>query len=529
MTNSLRDTIRAQASSGLIVWVPALLGWLLLYWGATHMESPAARLTMPMSDWSAGELVAVFIMWAVMMAAMMLPTAMPMVSVFGTLNRRRGKAGRTIAFVAGYFALWAAFAAAATGAQWALQTSGLLSPMIVSMSPALSAALLLIAGAFQFTPLKRACLRACRSPLGFLLTDWRNGLWGAARMGVRHGLYCLGCCWALMALLFVGGAMNLLWIAALTLLVADGEARSQGRASGEGAGRLDDRRRRRAIDLAGVVAGGSLEAGTAPQEGPLTEIAHRTVEANGIAIHLAEAGSGPVVLLCHGFPESWYSWRHQLKALAEAGYRAVAPDMRGYGQTGQPQDIDQYTLFHLVGDMVGVLDALGAPQAVVVGHDWGAPVAWHCALLRPDRFRAVAGLSVPFSSARLQTADERDAADANRRSSTSSISRRRASRRRSSGAIRATTIRRLLYSGSGDAPRQLRQYARRPGAGHGSKDGRLPHPHDRSADAARMAHRGGHRCLRGRVRPRRLPRRAQLVSQHRPQLGAARALRRAPR
>ena len=128
----------------------------------------------------------------------------------------------------------------------------------------------------------------------------------------------------------------------------------------------------------------------------MTEIVHRTVEANGIAIHLAEAGSGPVVLLCHGFPESWYSWRHQLKALAEAGYHAVAPDMRGYGQTGQPQDIDQYSLFHLVGDMVGVLDALAAPQAVVVGHDWGAPVAWHCALLRPDRFRAVAALSVPF-------------------------------------------------------------------------------------------------------------------------------------
>ena len=128
----------------------------------------------------------------------------------------------------------------------------------------------------------------------------------------------------------------------------------------------------------------------------MTEIAHRTVEANGIPVHLAEAGSGPLVLFCHGFPESWYSWRHQLKALAEAGYRAVAPDMRGYGETGQPHEIDQYTLFHLVGDMVGVLDALSAPQAVVIGHDWGAPVAWHCALLRPDRFRAVAGLSVPF-------------------------------------------------------------------------------------------------------------------------------------
>jgi pimeloyl-ACP methyl ester carboxylesterase len=128
----------------------------------------------------------------------------------------------------------------------------------------------------------------------------------------------------------------------------------------------------------------------------VAEITHRTVEANGIAIHLAEAGNGPVVLLCHGFPESWYSWRHQLKALAEAGYHAVAPDMRGYGETGQPDAIDQYTLFHLVGDMVGILDALSAHEAVVIGHDWGAPVAWHCALLRPDRFRAVAGLSVPF-------------------------------------------------------------------------------------------------------------------------------------
>jgi predicted metal-binding membrane protein len=220
MASSLRDTIRAQASSGLIVWLPALAGWLLLYWGATNMDSPAAQLTMPMSDWSAENWLAVFIMWAVMMAAMMLPAAMPMVSVFGTLNKSRGEASRTIAFVAGYLALWTAFAAAATAAQWTLQTNGLLSPMIVSMSPALSAALLVIAGAFQFTPLKHACLRACRSPLGFLLTDWRDGLWGAARMGARHGLYCLGCCWALMALLFVGGAMNLLWIAALTLLVA---------------------------------------------------------------------------------------------------------------------------------------------------------------------------------------------------------------------------------------------------------------------------------------------------------------------
>ena len=128
----------------------------------------------------------------------------------------------------------------------------------------------------------------------------------------------------------------------------------------------------------------------------MSELTHRTVETNGIRMHLAEAGSGPLVVLCHGFPESWYSWRHQLPALAAAGFRAVAPDMRGYGQTDCPAAIDQYTLLHLVGDMVGLLDALGAEQAVIAGHDWGGPVAWHAALFRPDRFRAVIGLSVPY-------------------------------------------------------------------------------------------------------------------------------------
>ena len=126
------------------------------------------------------------------------------------------------------------------------------------------------------------------------------------------------------------------------------------------------------------------------------EITHRVVETNGLQMHVAEAGQGPLVVLCHGFPESWYSWRHQLLALARAGYHAVAPDQRGYGQTTAPEAIDQYTIFHLVGDVVGLLDALGEPTAVIAGHDWGAPVAWHAALLRPDRFRAVIGLSVPF-------------------------------------------------------------------------------------------------------------------------------------
>jgi pimeloyl-ACP methyl ester carboxylesterase len=128
----------------------------------------------------------------------------------------------------------------------------------------------------------------------------------------------------------------------------------------------------------------------------MSEVRHRIVDTNGIRLHVAEQGEGPLVLLCHGFPESWYSWRHQLRALAEAGFHAVAPDMRGYGQSEAPPEIERYTLLHLVGDMVGLLDALGEPTAVIAGHDWGAPVAWHSALLRPDRFRAVIGLSVPF-------------------------------------------------------------------------------------------------------------------------------------
>lgn len=118
---------------------------------------------------------------------------------------------------------------------------------------------------------------------------------------------------------------------------------------------------------------------------------------NGIDMHVVEHGHGPAVLLCHGWPEIWYSWRHQIPALAEAGYRVIVPDMRGYGETEAPSAVDAYTIYHLVGDMVGLLDALEIESAAVVGHDWGAPVAWNAALMRPDRFRAVAGLSVPYS------------------------------------------------------------------------------------------------------------------------------------
>ena len=184
----------------------------------------------------------------------------------------------------------------------------------------------------------------------------------------------------------------------------------------------------------------------------MSQVQHRVVETNGLRMHIAEQGAGPLVVLCHGFPECWYSWRHQLPALAEAGFHAVAPDMRGYGQSDRPDAIDQYTLLHLVGDMVGLLDTLGVESAVIVGHDWGAPVAWHAALLRPDRFRAVIGLSVPFiprrpvrpTSTMPQTAD---AVFYQLYFQTPGVAE--AEFEHDVGM----TIRGLLYSASGDAPR----------------------------------------------------------------------------
>jgi pimeloyl-ACP methyl ester carboxylesterase len=126
-------------------------------------------------------------------------------------------------------------------------------------------------------------------------------------------------------------------------------------------------------------------------------LSFRTINANGMALRIAEMGSGPLVLLCHGWPESWYSWRHQLPALAAAGFHVVAPDMRGFGGSEAPPAVESYTLLHHAGDMTELVRALGESQAVIVGHDWGAPIAWTSALLRPDIFRAVAGLSVPYS------------------------------------------------------------------------------------------------------------------------------------
>ena len=132
----------------------------------------------------------------------------------------------------------------------------------------------------------------------------------------------------------------------------------------------------------------------------------RFVAVNGIRMHVVEAGKGPLVVLLHGFPESWYSWRHQLDALATAGYHAVAPDLRGYGQTDQPQALEAYDIFQLTGDVVGLVNALGERSAVIVGHDWGAWITSYAALFRPDLFRAVALLSVPYAPRRTMSPTE---------------------------------------------------------------------------------------------------------------------------
>lgn len=128
----------------------------------------------------------------------------------------------------------------------------------------------------------------------------------------------------------------------------------------------------------------------------MSELKHRIIETNGIKMHIAEQGKGPLVILLHGFPEIWYSWRNQIPVLAEAGFHVVVPDLRGFGDTEQPEDIDQYTLLHLVGDIVGLIDAFNEENAVIVGNDWGATLAWNAALLRPDKFRGIVALTVPM-------------------------------------------------------------------------------------------------------------------------------------
>lgn len=198
-----------------------LMSWTFLAWTVLDMGHPLVQLMMPMSArWGVASAAAILAMWAIMMAAMMLPSALPVLLQFVDLARRNGEVARGWAFVGAYLLVWLVFSMAATALQWSLQAAGWTDPMAASRSAWLTAALLLLAGIYQFSPLKQVCLARCRSPIGFLLGEWRPGPRGALVMGLRHGLFCLGCCWALMALLFVGGVMNLAWVAALAIAVA---------------------------------------------------------------------------------------------------------------------------------------------------------------------------------------------------------------------------------------------------------------------------------------------------------------------
>lgn len=204
--------------AGLVMVV--LVAWIYMFILALDMQDMSSEMSMPqMQAWGLTDFILTFIMWSVMMVAMMIPSAAPMILTFSAIHRRKGEEENpvvlTIIFLLGYLVIWTVFSAGATIAQWGLHSMALLSPMMVSSSPLLGGILLLSAGIFQFTSLKHACLGHCRTPMGFLMTEWRMGKRGAFVMGIRHGNFCVGCCWLIMALLFVAGVMNLLWVATI--------------------------------------------------------------------------------------------------------------------------------------------------------------------------------------------------------------------------------------------------------------------------------------------------------------------------
>jgi predicted metal-binding membrane protein len=209
----------------LVILFPlACWAWIVVLARDMYGPMTGASAWMMTLRWDARHVLLLWLMWAVMMAGMMLPSASPMLVMFGLAARRRASgrpAGTEIyALAAGYLVVWAPFSVAATATQLILSTRLAISPMMTLTSPRAGAALLVVAGIYQITPLKHACLQRCQSPLAFLMHNWRAGIGGAFRMGIDHGVYCLGCCWALMLLLFVGGVMNLTVIAALTAFVA---------------------------------------------------------------------------------------------------------------------------------------------------------------------------------------------------------------------------------------------------------------------------------------------------------------------
>ena len=205
----------------------ALVGWaymLYMAWAMVNMDKVDMWMPpMASASWLAWDHFMLFAMWAVMMVAMMTPSTLPMVTMFATLNKNRRSKQQphtpTFVFVLGYLLAWTGFSVLATVAQWLLHSADLLNPMMNSRSDLVSGAILIIAGIYQWTPAKDACLHLCRSPLNFLMTEWRDGSVGALVMGVKHGIFCVGCCWALMLVLFAVGVMNMLWVALIAAFV----------------------------------------------------------------------------------------------------------------------------------------------------------------------------------------------------------------------------------------------------------------------------------------------------------------------
>ena len=221
LESSLINLVKSESVTFNLLFLTSLAGWVFLAWAALDMTNPLAMLMMPMSSqWSASNIIAIFIMWSLMMMAMMLPSAAPMILTFVGLSRQNRMKFSTISFTGAYLVIWIIFSVGAVIIHWILQHTGLMSAKMVTSSELLSGILMITVGVLQFSPLKKSCLKYCRSPISFLMTDWRKGIKGAWIMGFRHGWYCLGCCYALMLLLFVGGVMNLAWVAALTLAVA---------------------------------------------------------------------------------------------------------------------------------------------------------------------------------------------------------------------------------------------------------------------------------------------------------------------
>ncbi len=248
MTASGESKLEYVLKRDRMVVLAGLGGVTLLAWGYLALLAAGAgdmseAMTMaPAGPWSMADFVLMFLMWSVMMVGMMVPSATPMILLFSVVARKSRSQGKPFApvsaFVAGYVAVWGGFSLGATTLQGILEQWALLSPTMASKSPLLGGLLLIGAGLYQWTPLKNACLKHCRSPLQFITTSWRTGTGGAFRMGVEHGAFCLGCCWVLMGLLFIGGVMNLLWIALIAAFVLVEKVMPRGAQAGRLSGLL---------------------------------------------------------------------------------------------------------------------------------------------------------------------------------------------------------------------------------------------------------------------------------------------------